>query len=812
MKTCVSFIALFLCFIPFISSEAQTLQQIINGANLARKTIKSGELRIISQEIEAPSKSPEEIQRIIKSEKDELLQILKERMPNPERSLLYKQQVQEIILSVQERYGKQEEKEERLITFEEYGENPSIIPMNNQYYRVFQIDRKDVDLYTEAAQYVHAGYCRIATYDGQFLLTQNEERLLKPYVAVHHTQSLHHGYEPLNLFGRAIFKIPHHSTRIIGEEEIERGHCFIIEFPLGDSPDLPMLQMPPDEAIDMKVWIDAAMGFCARKLELYNKEEQLIGSVTFSDFHLRNNDIWYPNKIVCTYFKPDDGQIRRSIEHLVKEANFQISFPKDFFTIDLEKVFDSSVNISAASEINFQQHTPKEEKAPERAILECGPRCLLYVCKELGVDTSFKELATLSGLTKKGTTMLGLYQAAQKKGLEPVGMRMSIDDLRKAKLPTIAHTRDTHFLVVESLTENSVDLFDPAGKHDVVSIQQFNEIWDGNVLLFEKAQRKQLPSGKTMPQRFPKIVAQNTTYDLGRVDAGTTGTHVFKFENQGNDVLHITNIESNCACTIAALSGKDIPPGKQGQIEVKLRLPKENRIVEEAIAVHTNDPNQPVFKFTLKGTAYMPIGALPTRFFFGKVSFDQLAQKGVLIQQLDSHEAQILDIRTSSKHITAKTSPPDKSGNFKITVTLGKTIPVGFLEEKILVDYIHDSKKAALEVPIIGEVVGDIEVFPKRFFFGIVNPQQTASKAVMISSTHNQPLEIQAVENSSKYVLIKLTALENQRKYKVQATIKSGAPEGEIVDTIRFRTSSTIQSEIEIPLYCIVKTPVKSRK
>ena len=129
-----------------------------------------------------------------------------------------------------------------------------------------------------------------------------------------------------------------------------------------------------------------------------------------------------------------------------------------------------------------------------------------------------------------------------------------------------------------------------------------------------------------------------------------------------------------------------------------------------------------------------------------------------------------------------------------------------------MVDYIHDSKKAALEVPIIGEVVGDIEVFPKRFFFGIVNPQQTASKAVMISSTHNQPLEIQAVENSSKYVLIKLTALENQRKYKVQATIKSGAPEGEIVDTIRFRTSSTIQSEIEIPLYCIVKTPVKSRK
>src|SRR5690606_18424056 len=60
----------------------------------------------------------------------------------------------------------------------------------------------------------------------------------------------------------------------------------------------------------------------------------------------------------------------------------------------------------------------------------CGPATLATVLKNLGVNATQEELATLAGTDETGTTMYGLAQAAQSKGLIAKGLKLSVSQLK----------------------------------------------------------------------------------------------------------------------------------------------------------------------------------------------------------------------------------------------------------------------------------------------------------------------------------------------------------------------------------------------
>ena len=65
-----------------------------------------------------------------------------------------------------------------------------------------------------------------------------------------------------------------------------------------------------------------------------------------------------------------------------------------------------------------------------------GPRSLLFICTNFRVSTNLEELCTLIGYSQgSGTTLLGIYQAACKKGLPAVPVKTDIDKLCRFKSP-----------------------------------------------------------------------------------------------------------------------------------------------------------------------------------------------------------------------------------------------------------------------------------------------------------------------------------------------------------------------------------------
>lgn len=70
---------------------------------------------------------------------------------------------------------------------------------------------------------------------------------------------------------------------------------------------------------------------------------------------------------------------------------------------------------------------------------DCGVACLLSLIQYYGGSNNLEKLRELSGTTKQGTTLLGLYQAANKLGFTTQGNEADLQAVIDHKEPLILH-------------------------------------------------------------------------------------------------------------------------------------------------------------------------------------------------------------------------------------------------------------------------------------------------------------------------------------------------------------------------------------
>jgi len=113
---------------------------------------------------------------------------------------------------------------------------------------------------------------------------------------------------------------------------------------------------------------------------------------------------------------------------------------------------------------------------------DCGVACLLSLIKYYQGSSSLEILRELSGTSKQGTTLLGLYQAANGLGFSAEGCQADIQALIDHKQPVILHVliqqQLQHYVVCYSYTpEKGFLIGDPAKGLYHVSAQELEAIW-----------------------------------------------------------------------------------------------------------------------------------------------------------------------------------------------------------------------------------------------------------------------------------------------------------------------------------------------
>jgi len=123
----------------------------------------------------------------------------------------------------------------------------------------------------------------------------------------------------------------------------------------------------------------------------------------------------------------------------------------------------------------------------------CGPRALSGVVRYYRLQVSWDSLAVAAGTTDKGTSMLGLANAAKHLGFDAVGLQTDYTGLKDIPLPSIIYVDGNHFITLLWTGTDSV-LVEEEGKKDFWKKDSLLRRWQGQVLA--------LYPGKGMQERM----------------------------------------------------------------------------------------------------------------------------------------------------------------------------------------------------------------------------------------------------------------------------------------------------------------------
>lgn len=121
---------------------------------------------------------------------------------------------------------------------------------------------------------------------------------------------------------------------------------------------------------------------------------------------------------------------------------------------------------------------------------DCGASCLLSIIRYYGGNISKEKLIDMTKTTKDGTTFFGISSAAESLGLTTKSYKVDeIDKIKKIIPPILCQINNNgynHFIVIYKIYNNRLLIMDPSKGKEVIDLFDFNNIWTGYIMLFEK--------------------------------------------------------------------------------------------------------------------------------------------------------------------------------------------------------------------------------------------------------------------------------------------------------------------------------------
>lgn len=157
-------------------------------------------------------------------------------------------------------------------------------------------------------------------------------------------------------------------------------------------------------------------------------------------------------------------------------------------------------------------------------ITDCGVACLLSLIRYYGGESSILHLREISGTSNTGTTLLGLYQAAETMGFDAQGAEANgIPDLiehgKPCILAVIIDKTLSHFVVCYGYENGRFIISDPGKGVNEMTEEELSEIWTKKCLLLE-------PNASFVKKETISGKKKTWIRDLLREDYGLLGASI----------------------------------------------------------------------------------------------------------------------------------------------------------------------------------------------------------------------------------------------------------------------------------------------
>ncbi|MEQ8556357.1 MAG: peptidase domain-containing ABC transporter [Cyclobacteriaceae bacterium] len=137
--------------------------------------------------------------------------------------------------------------------------------------------------------------------------------------------------------------------------------------------------------------------------------------------------------------------------------------------------------------MKFTRNQLKKFHVQQLGEFACGLACISALSRYYGGDITQEKLREISGTTLQGTSLLGLYQAAQKVGFEAKGLEGDIEHLKDLNHPVILHVvmdnNREHYIVCYGFENGMFTIGDPGWGITTFSESELEVIWQSKALL-----------------------------------------------------------------------------------------------------------------------------------------------------------------------------------------------------------------------------------------------------------------------------------------------------------------------------------------
>ncbi len=105
---------------------------------------------------------------------------------------------------------------------------------------------------------------------------------------------------------------------------------------------------------------------------------------------------------------------------------------------------------------------PKFAFFKQRDRKDCGPACLQMIATYHGIEVNIRDLRQSAGMSRSGTSMPQLVEAADAIGLSASIEQMAFSDLTHQNTPFLIPWKHNHFVLVTRIKRNHIEIADPA--------------------------------------------------------------------------------------------------------------------------------------------------------------------------------------------------------------------------------------------------------------------------------------------------------------------------------------------------------------
>lgn len=275
----------------------------------------------------------------------------------------------------------------------------------------------------------------------------------------------------------------------------------------------------------------------------------------------------------------------------------------------------------------------------------------------------------------------------------------------------------------------------------------------------------------------PSLQVSVEQHDFGTIDDTQPVKTQIAFVNKGSGALNIVEVHATCGCTVPQLSKKNYAPGESGVIEVSFNPHNKKGAQRQTVTITSNDPVNPRKDVAIMANVTPLVSIEPQVVQFGQVVKGKGAKQTVKVVATIPN-FKLAEVTTTDGKILGasmgetKESVDQKGANgatptvTEVEMTLSPDAPVGMVQQNVTIRTSDPNR--ILNVTVVGEVLGDVNVQPPRLALGALTVNQTISQQMKL--THR---------SGAKFNIIKAEEVPGTGDKRLSVAVKPDGDKGD---------------------------------